>query len=59
MTISLTGSAVHGSQPQSLFPIYVLLVKPLSDIADTQVIICLIVALFVAVRIFLLIQISA
>lgn len=36
MTISLTGKTVHGSQPQDLFPIYVLLAKPLSDIADTQ-----------------------
>ncbi|XP_063949691.1 polycomb group protein EMBRYONIC FLOWER 2 isoform X2 [Daucus carota subsp. sativus] len=36
MAISLTGSTVLGSQPQSLFPVYVLLAKPLFDIQDTQ-----------------------
>lgn len=36
MSISLTGSTVQGSQPQNLFPIYVLLVKPITDMADTQ-----------------------
>lgn len=36
MSISLTGSTVHGSQPQSLFPTYVLLVKPFTDMTDTQ-----------------------
>lgn len=40
MSISLPGSTVHGPQPQSLFPIYVLLVKPITYMADTQVIMC-------------------
>ncbi|KAL8149323.1 polycomb group protein EMBRYONIC FLOWER 2-like isoform X1 [Apium graveolens] len=36
MSISLPGNTVHGSQPQSLFPTYVLLVKPITNMADTQ-----------------------
>lgn len=59
MSISLPGSTVHGSQPQSLFPTYVLLVKPITYMADTQVIMCYIVASSIAVCTILLTQFSA
>lgn len=42
MTVSLSGAVNDGLRTQSLFPLYILLARPISSIAVAEVLRCLI-----------------